>query len=143
MKKILFCSLVLCFAAANSYAQCDKTLQLHSSKTDFLDAGYTLKGSKDESVLVDITKTTITITPNGDSQQAMSGTIKEASCDWKVPYKEGKMIIKTDLVDASGDVKEATITIEAKDGKTTMMAEAKERPDQKMKLEVDKFEEKG
>jgi hypothetical protein len=52
------------------------------------------------------------------------------------------MVIKTDLVDPSGEEKQATITIEAKDGKVTLLAEAKERPDEKMRLEVSSFEEK-
>ena len=142
MKKILFSALALGFAALHSQAQCDKTVELKSSKNYMLDAKYEVKGSRDEKTVVDITKNTITITPNGNAQDALTGTIKESTCAWKVPYKEGKMVIKTDLVDASGDVKDATITIESKDGKTTLLAEAKERPDQKMKLDIDTFEEK-
>ena len=42
-----------------------------------------------------------------------------------------------------GDVKDATITIEAKEGKVTLLAEVKEHPDQKVKLEVTKFDEKS
>jgi hypothetical protein len=142
MKSLFFLALTITVAGLTSQAQCDKTLQLHSSKTNFLDAGYAVQDSKDESVVVDITKTTITITPNGNAQDALNGTIKETTCDWKVPFKEGKMVIKTDLVDGSGDVKDATITIEAKDGKTTLLAEAKEQPDRKIRIDVDKFEAK-
>ena len=142
MKKILFSALALSLAALHSQAQCDKTVELKSSKNYMLDAKYEVQGSRDEKTVVDITKSTITITPNGNTQDALTGTIKESTCDWKVPYKEGKMVIKTDLVDASGDVKDATITIESKNGKTILLAEAKERPDQKMKLDVDTFEEK-
>jgi hypothetical protein len=143
MKKSLFFLLALSLIALYSHAQCNKTVKLQSSKTQFLNANNELKGSKDETVVVDITKTTVTITPNGNADDALAGTIKESTCDWKVPFKDGKMVIKTDLVDPSGDVKQTTITIEAKDGKVTLLAEAKEHPDQKIKLEVDKFEEKG
>ena len=143
MKKIFFCALALSLAVFHSQAQCGKIVQLQSSKTDFLNASYEVQKSKDENVVVDITKTTITITPNGNAQDAMSGAIKESTCDWKVPYKEGKMVIKADLVDQSGDVKDATITIEAKEGKVTLLAEVKEHPDQKVKLEVTKFDEKS
>ncbi len=136
---MLCCALVLTFTGVRSFAQCDNAVQLHSSKTSFLNASYESKDSKDESVVVDISKTTITITPNGNAQDAMSGTIKEKTCNWSVPYKEGKTIIKCDLVDGSGDVKDATITIEGKEGKTTLLAEAKEHPDQKIRLEVDQF----
>lgn len=127
--------------AANS--QCNQSLQLSSAKTNFLNASYQSQGSRDEKVVIDITTTTITVTPNGNASDALTGKIKETQCDWKVPFKEGKMIIKTDLVDPSGDSKDATITIEGKNGKITLLAEAKERPDQKMQLEVNKFESKG
>ena len=142
MKKILFSAFAIVLTVFHSYAQCDKAVQLRSSKTNFLNASYEVQKSKDENVVVDITKTTITITPNGNAQDALSGAIKESTCDWKVPYKEGKMIVKSDLVDASGDVNDATITIEAKEGKTTLLVEAKNRPDQKIKLEANAFEEK-
>ena len=108
-----------------------------------LNASYQAQGSRDEKVVVDITATTITITPNGNAGDAMTGKIKDQQCDWKIPFKEGKTIIKTDLVDPSGDTKDATITIEGKDGKLTLLAEAKEHPDQKLQLEVNKFEPKA
>src|SRR6476469_1143420 len=110
MKQFFFLTVLLGAAALHSQAQCNKTVQLHSSKTSFLDASYAVQNTKDENVVVDITKTTITITPNGNPQDAMRGAIKESTCDWKVPFKEGKMVIKSDLVDGGGDVKEATIT---------------------------------
>jgi hypothetical protein len=142
MKKILLCTLALVFVGLSVHAQCDKAVKLQASKTQFLNGNNEVQGSKEEHTEVEITQTTIAIMPNGNADEALSGTIKEKSCDWKVPFKEGKMVIKTDLVDPSGDVKQATITIEAKDGKVTLLAEAKERPDQKIRLEADSFEEK-
>ena len=143
MKKIFLGLIGFAAFAFAGHAQCNKNVQLTSSKSSFLNEKFEVQGSKDEPVVVDITNTTITITPNGNSQEALSGTIKEKSCDWKVPYKEGKMVIKSELVDAGGDIKDATITIEAKNGKITLLAEAKEKPDQKIRLDVDKMEEKG
>ena len=142
MKRLLLILLTSGIATLYTNAQCNNTLQLQSSKTQFLNASNELKGSKDERVVVDITKTSITITPNGNDGEALAGLIKEITCDWKVPFKEGKMVIKSDLSDPSGDVKQATITIEGKDGKITLVAEAKERPDEKIKLEVSSFERK-
>ena len=40
----------------------------------------------------------------------MKGTITTNSCDWKIPYKEGKSVIKSVITDQSGDVKNATRT---------------------------------
>lgn len=126
-----------------SIAQCNQTLQLSSAKTNLLNASYQSQGSRDEKVVIDISAATITITPNGNAADALTGKVKEVQCDWKVPFKEGKTVIKTDLVDPSGDTKDATITIEGKNGKITLLAEAKERPDQKMQLEVNRFEPKA
>ena len=142
MKKILFSILALTGLAAAAGAQCNGPIQIASSKTYFLNASYEVQGSRDEQVIVTITKTNVTIVPNGKQEDAMTGTIKDMQCDWKVPFKEGKTVIKSELVDPSGDVKDATITIEGKDGKITLTAEAKERPDQKLRLEVSKFEQK-
>lgn len=137
---ILFCLAVTAFAFSAN-AQCDKTLRLTSSRTDYLNSTFQVQGGKDENVVIDITKTMFTITPNGNEDDAMRGKIKEMTCDWKVPFKEGKTIIKTDLQDASGDTKDAVITIEGKDGKITALLEAKGMPDRKLKLQVNKFEE--
>jgi K+-transporting ATPase c subunit len=143
MKKIILSALSVIGIAMAAQAQCDQTVQISSSKTNMLDETYQVKGSKDEQVVVDITKTTVTITNNGKTDDALVGQIKDMQCAWKLPFKEGKTVIKTDLVDRSGDVKEATITIEGKDGKIILIAEAKERPDQKIQLEVNKFEQKA
>lgn len=142
MKQILLSLAAMIVLATASKAQCNQTVQISSAKTNMLNASYQPQGSRDEKVVVDITPTTVTVTPNGNAADAMIGKIKEQQCDWKIPFKEGKTIIKTDLVDPSGDVKDATITIEGKDGKITLLAEAKEHPDQKLQLEVNKFEAK-
>jgi len=140
--KPLFLAVAAIAFGFSSKAQCEKVLQLSSSKTDYLNGSNAIQKSKDENTVVDITKTTITIVPNGNASDALSGKIEEISCDWPVPFKQGKTVIKTVLYDASGDDKNATITIEAKDGKVFLLAEAKERPDQKIRLVVTKFEEK-
>lgn len=141
MKQFILFALAVTAMAFSANAQCDKTLRIKSSRTDYLNAAMEVQGGKDENVVIDITKTLVSITPNGNEDDAMHGKIKEMTCDWKVPFKEGKTIIKTDLEDASGDTKDAVITIEGKDGKITVLAEAKGMPDRKMKLLVNTFEE--
>ena len=143
MKKIFLAVLAVSGLALAAGAQCNQSVQLTTTKTYFLNAAYEVQGSKDEQVIVAITKTNITIVPEGKQENALSGTIKDIQCEWKVPFKEGKTVIKSDLVDAGGDVKEATITIEGKDGKISLTAEAKERPDQKLRLDVAKYEPKN
>ena len=95
----------------------------------------------DEKTLVEFDKTGIVISAGDETK--LTGTIKSYTCEWKVPFKEGKTIIKAILVDQSGDVKNVTITIRAKDGKVTFLAEVEEMPDKKIRLVIDKFEEKS
>jgi hypothetical protein len=140
MKKMIFILLVL-VCSTTVFAQCDKILVLTSSKTDFLDASGTLKKSEDENTVIEIAKTEMTITPGGEENK-MSGPVKSVVCNWKTAFKEGKTIIKAILTDRSGDAKDVTITIEGKDGKVTLLAEVDEMPDHKIKVTLDKFEEK-
>ena len=83
----------------------------------------------------------MTITPGGEENK-MSGPVKSVVCNWKTAFKEGKTVIKAILTDRSGDAKDVTITIEGKDGKVTLLAEVDEMPDHKIKVTLDKFEEK-
>jgi|tagenome__1003787_1003787.scaffolds.fasta_scaffold14817157_1 hypothetical protein len=71
----------------------------------------------------------------------MEGTLEEQTCDWKESFKNGKTIIKTDLVDPHRDVKYAILTIEGKDGKITIIAKAEERPNEMIKLIVSDYTE--
>ena len=137
---MIFILLVL-VCSTTVFAQCDKILVLTSSKTDFLDASGTLKKSEDENTVIEIAKTEMTITPGGEENK-MSGPVKSVVCNWKTAFKEGKTIIKAILTDRSGDAKDVTITIEGKDGKVTLLAEVDEMPDHKIKVTLDKFEEK-
>ena len=71
----------------------------------------------------------------------MTGTIGSKACDWQIPFKSGKTVISAQLEDQSGDQKDATLTIEGKDGKVTLLAELKNMPDRKILIAIDKFEE--
>jgi hypothetical protein len=140
MKNLILVVGVLTFTTLKSFAQCDKPITLSSLKTEFIDASGIVQDSKDEKTIVEISKTNVVITPGEDDQ--MNGTIKSYFCDWKVPFKEGKMIIKAVLENDRGETKNLTITIEGKDGKLTFLGEIEEMPDRKVRLTVDKFEEK-
>ena len=142
MKKLLLLATALLCLHFFSQAQCQKEVAWTSSKTEFLDGSQNVQDTKPDNVVMTVTKTNVKILPNQNEDDAMSGTIKSVTCDWKEPYKNGSMIIQSELSDAHGDVKNATITISAKDGKITILLEAKEFPDRKLRLTVDKYEEK-
>ena len=141
MKKIVLSALLTVSVAVIAAAQCDKNIILTSSKTQYLDSGFTLMRTVDEKVVIEISKTEITIIP-GSEDDKMGGTIQSATCNWQQPYKEGKSILRVPIKDRSGDVKNATITIEGKDGRLTLLLEAVEMPDKKIRIDLDRFEEK-
>lgn len=143
MKKVLFLLMLLTILGiVFSYAQCGKKQLITSAKTDYLDANGNLQRSVDENTTIEYDKSNITITIDQGDSKVMSGPVKLDSCNWTVPYKDGKSIVKAVVSDARGDAKNLTITIEGKDGKLTFLAEVEERPDMKIRLTIDKFEEK-
>ena len=122
-------------------AQCEKKIVLNSSKTEYLDASFTVQRTVDEVTVIEIINKEITITPGGSDNQ-MSGTINSDSCNWKTPWKEGKMVLNTTLVDPRGEAQNVKITIEGKEGKISLLAEIVDNPDRKVRVFADKFEEK-
>jgi len=126
-------------AATN--AQCDKNLKITASKTEYLDSTGQVQRTDDENSTIDITGKDIVINP-GSEENIMRGKIKSAVCEWKVPFKEGKTVIKTDLErTGGGEARATTITIEGKDGKVTIIAKADDFPNRLIRLSLDKFEE--
>ncbi|RYU90477.1 hypothetical protein EWM62_07410 [Mucilaginibacter terrigena] len=119
-------------------AQCDKTATLTASATSYLDAQGTIIKTVDAGAVISITKTDLTITP--DSDHAMSGKITSATCDWKVPFKEGKTVVKAVMSKDGTDEKHVTVTIDGKDGKVALTFEAEEMPGKKIQVVADKFE---
>lgn len=139
MKTIITILAILLAGNAITFAQCGKKTILSTSKTEHLDANGGLKKTDDEKALVEIAPLNITITVNNEHK--MSGLIKSQTCDWKIPFKEGKTLIKATLADEGGDEKNVTITIEGKDGKVTLLFELDEMPDDRIRVVADKFEE--
>ncbi|MFD0793302.1 hypothetical protein ACFQZX_06705 [Mucilaginibacter litoreus] len=128
--------IVLCAITA-TFAQCDKAVTLKSSETSFLDGQGNVTRTKAEDVVVTITPTDITIEPNDDPK--MTGKISSKTCNWTVPFKEGRMVIKSTIT-GQGDEKHITVTVEGKGGKVTLTFEAEEMKDRKIQIVADKFE---
>jgi len=141
MKTIILSVSLLIAACSSSFAQCGKKVTLTTSKTEHLDANGIITRTDDEKAVVVINKSDITI--NVGDQNKMTGTIKSDACDWSVPFKDGKMIIKATLGNGQGEDKNVTITIEGKGGKISLLFEAEGMPDDRIRVTVDKFEEAG
>lgn len=142
MKKCLLASLLLC-TAATGFAQCDKSVILTSSKTEYLDAAGNVERTEDEKSTVEIIKDTMILAP-GNEPQKMTATITSQTCNWTVPFKEGKSVIKAILPDENGNgTKSLTITIEGKNGKVTLLAIMDDMPERQIRVPMDTFQEKS
>lgn len=140
MKKFVLAGLFLLTASMSSFAQCDKKVIVTANKTEYLDAKGEVQRSVDEITTIEYDKKDIII--NHGDNPSMQGTIDSMTCDWKTPFKEGKTVIKTSIINPQGQTFSLTITIEGKEGKINFLAEMAEMPDQKIRIVVEKFEEK-
>jgi hypothetical protein len=141
MKTIIIILSLLMAGSAVSFAQCDKKMVLTTSKTEHLDANGIVMRTEEEKAVVQIGKTDLNISVNDEHK--MTGKIKSDSCNWSIPYKEGKTVIKATVSNEDGEDKNVTITIEGKGGKVTLLFEMEGMPDDRIRVGVDKFEEVG
>ncbi|RAK00393.1 hypothetical protein LX87_02095 [Larkinella arboricola] len=141
MKKLLVLPLLLA-GILPGFGQCDKHLTLALSKTQYLDGSGAVQRTVEENSTVEISPSDVVITPGGKTDHRMNGKIQSNTCSWSVPYKEGKSVYKARFEDPAGNQQNTTLTIEGKDGNVTFLLEIAERPDQKIRVNVDTFEEK-
>lgn len=139
MKKILLALLFVPAISSLSYGQCDQKVVLTSSKTEHLASDSSVERTNDEQTTIEFDKTSITVTP-GD--HTMTGKVLSHTCNWKVPFKEGKSVLKATLSNDNGESKNVTITIEGKNGKINFLAELDDADKKRIRLQIDKFEEK-
>ncbi|MDB5016160.1 MAG: hypothetical protein JWQ84_992 [Mucilaginibacter sp.] len=139
MKTITMIVALLIAGITMGHAQCDKKVVLTSSKTEHMDAAGTVKRTDDETAKIEISKAELQISVNGEHK--MTGAIKSKTCDWKVPFKEGKTVIKATISNDQGEDRDVTLTIEGKDGKVTLLFEMEGMPDDRIRVGIDKFEE--
>ena len=140
MKKIILTLSLLIGLSAVTFAQCDKTIVLNSSKTNHLDESGAITRTEDETAEIVIDKSAVNIAVNGEHK--ITANIKSNTCNWTTPFKEGKSVIKA-VADMNGEDHNVTITIEGKDGKVTLLFELEEQPGDKIKVAIDKFVEKA
>jgi hypothetical protein len=144
MRSILMTCLLLAAGSTIAMAQCDKKVSLTSSKTQHWDDHGTLKHTDDEKVVVEFTKSDMTVSIDHDgNQQQLTGKVKSDTCDWKIPFKDGRSRFHVTLNNDNGESRDYTMTITGKDGKLSFTAESKDEPDDIIKLDIDKFEEKN
>ncbi|HEV2355475.1 MAG TPA: hypothetical protein VGR89_14600 [Puia sp.] len=143
MKKLFLGGFLLAAGTNATYAQCDKKVVITSTKTEHLAADSSVAQSENDSTTVEFDRTTLDVTVRSpDHDQHLKGTVKSYSCDWSQPYKEGKTVIKATLTNDEGETRDLTITVTGTGGKVGFLAELSGDETQRIRLLVDKFEEK-
>lgn len=123
-------------------AQCPAKVVYTVSKIEMLDSGLNVQDTKDVNATFLTSPTGILIHKSENQNDDMTGTISKLTCNWAQPYKNGKVVIISDIHDEHEDLVGITITIEAVNGKITKLMHAVEYPDKLIRLLVDKYEEK-
>jgi hypothetical protein len=139
MKQLLL-AVVFLTAATAGYGQCEKKSVFTASKTDHLSADSSVQRTDDGVVTIEFDKITFNVNP--PNEDPMTGKVDSFSCNWPIPYKEGKTRMKVTLNHSQGEPQHFTVTIEGKAGKVILLAVMDNQPDQRMRLIADKFEEK-
>ncbi len=141
MKKSI--SLIVCVLAIGlvGRAQCDKKITWNASRGEFMNASGQVEKTMDEKITVETDKTSIILKHGDKEDDALKGDIKDLVCDWKEAFKNGKSSFKSQLLEPSGDAKDAIVTIEGKDGKLTILVELVNMEGKKLRIYVDSYKE--
>jgi hypothetical protein len=143
MKKSILLLLVIGALSTKSMAQCNTKTLYTSSKQEWLNDKDEVQKQDADKVTVEVSKTGITFTHNDDPNDEMKGDITASDCNWTEAYKNGKTTMQAKLTEGRGDVHDASVIIEGKDGVMFIILELKDRPGMKIKAYVDKYEEKS
>lgn len=124
-----------------SYAQCSKNFILEATKTDFLDTAGRVTRSQEKPVDISLKDSVLTIQFGDNRDQVLTGKVTKSTCRYKTPFKEGKMVILANLSNPAGIQQTATLTFTSSAGNTTLSYTSLERPNLRIQLSADKFEE--
>jgi hypothetical protein len=138
-----FLIIILCLFAANTIAnaQCSKKIVWTGSKAEFLDANGAVENTLNEKVEVVSSKTDIKLSHSDKDGDALTGKIKDFSCNWSDAFKNGKTIIKSELAEGTNPANSGVVTIEGKDGKITILVTMDDKDGRTIKLYIDSYKE--
>lgn len=138
MKTILV-SFILFVSSLQAISQCEKKVTWYGSKGEMFDTNGTLLDTKVDSIFFETDPQKITLRFKTD-QKSLEGTVKEKTCDWKEPFRNGKTVYHT-TVSLDGNPSNAIFTVEAKDGKVTLSLAIEAMADKKFLIYIDRYEE--
>jgi hypothetical protein len=138
MKAILI-TFILFATSLQAISQCDKKITWYASKGDMLDANGTLLDTRVDSIFLETDPQKVTLRFKSD-QKALEGTVKEKTCEWKEPFRNGKTVYHAS-VNVDDQTSDAVFTIEAKDGKITLSVTIESKADRKFLIYIDNYVE--
>ena len=136
MRKILVLAAAFMSIASAVNAQCDSKTKFTASKADFIKSGGDTE-TRQQTVVLTADKQNVDVIIDG-GQDELKGDVTDYVCNF-TDANNGTMSFKSEVTDKSGDIRHASFTIETKDGKTTILVEAKEE-DTRIRLSVDSSE---
>jgi len=142
MKKIILLLFVVCIFSKSGNAQCNKRILWTATKEEFLDSNLQVTHTDQDSVTIEVSDSSIIINHNNNPNDQLNGTVKDISCNWSEPFKNGKSSFKSDLTEVSGDEHNGNFTIEGKDGQISIMIELTDKGGMRIRLYISKYEEK-
>jgi hypothetical protein len=141
MKKLISFTIALFAIGYAASAQCGSKVSWNAPKADIVDKDGKLVTTLPGKVLVETSQTSILMRHDEEGRDDLKGSVSELKCDWKEPYKNGRITFRTTLEDASGDLKPASVTIEAVNGKITITVTPDQIEKGKIRIEVDSYKE--
>lgn len=142
MQNIILALAILLLTTLTGNGQCSRKMNWHAAKVELLDEYGQLVDTREGTIVMTTDKSTITLNIKEAPNQSMEGTIKETTCDWKEVFKNGKTVYKADVHRMNSAANnDGTFTIEANDGKITILMEIEKLRGWKIRIPVDKYEE--
>ena len=138
MKTILI-FFILVVTSLQAISQCDKKVKWYGAKGEMFDANGTLLDTREDSIFLETDPQKITLKFKSDNK-SLEGTVREKTCDWKEPFKNGKTLYHT-TVSVDGNSSTAIFTVEARDGKVTLWLAIEAMADKKFLIYIDRYEE--
>ena len=135
MRKISMLAAGLLFTGVVANAQCDGKTTWIASTTEFIRSSGEPQ-SKPGTVTVTTDKQYFSVV-TADGEEELTGPITEFICNWK-DSTNGDISFKSAIRDKQGDLRHATVSIQAKDGKTIITLEATEEQT-KIRLPIDSY----
>jgi hypothetical protein len=138
--KIILAFVMLVVTGMQANSQCDKKTVWHASKADMVDASGNLLQRKEAVIIFETDSQKLSLSFKESAEAGLEGTVKEKTCDWKEPFKNGKTVYHT-TVSIDGRTSNASFTVEAKEAKIVLTIEIEIMNGKKFLIYIDSFEE--